>query len=65
MPPPSGRELFPILKDRFFTSFGIAVITINPIRNGPHKVLQCLEIVQIGARAILCVFALTWDEELG
>ena len=65
MPPPSGREVFPVLKDGFFTSFGIAVTTIDPVRNRPYKILQGLEVVRVGARVVLCVSVSTWDEELG
>ncbi len=65
MPPPSGREVFPVLKDGFFTSFGITVNTIDPVRNRPHKILQGLEAVRVGARVVLCVSVLTWDKELG
>ena len=55
MPPPAGLEVFPILKDSFFTSFVILVNTIDPIRNHPHKVLQGLQVVWVGARMALDV----------
>ncbi len=55
MPPPAGREVFPVLEDGFLTSFGIAVNAIDPVRNRPHKALQGLQVVRIGARVGLRV----------
>jgi len=39
VPPPAGREVFLVLEDGFLTSFGIAVNTIDPVRNRPYKAL--------------------------
>jgi len=55
VPPPAGREVFPVLEDGFLTSFGIAVNAIDPVRNRPHKALQGLQVVRIGARVGLRV----------
>ncbi len=55
MPPPSGREVFPVLEDAFFPGFGVAVSTIDPVCNVPYKVLQGLQVVGVSARVILCV----------
>ena len=42
VPPPPGREVFPVLKDGFFTSGGIIVDPVDPVRHLSHKVLQGL-----------------------
>jgi hypothetical protein len=52
---PTGREVFSILEDVFFTSRGIIVINIDPVRDHPHKVLQGLQDVRVSARVALGV----------
>lgn len=55
MPPLTGREVFLVLKYGFFTGYGIAVGTIDPVRHLPYEVLQSLQVVGVSTRAVSCV----------
>lgn len=55
MPPPAGCKVFPVLQNGFFTSRGITVNAIYPVRHLPHKVLQGLQVVRVSARVVLGV----------
>ncbi len=55
MPPPAGREVFPVLQNGLLARLGVAIGAIDTVRHHSHKVLQGLQVVRVSARVVLYV----------
>ncbi len=55
MPPPAGREVFPIIEDGLLTRLGVTIHAVDTVCHVPHKVLQGLQVVRVSAGVVLRV----------
>jgi len=54
VPPPAGREVFPVFEDSFLTRRGAAINGTDVVRYHPHRVLQGLKVIWVSAREVSC-----------